>query len=45
MNVEQNDEGGNVSTLDVLVIGAGFSGASAVLERLEQGITNFRVYE
>ncbi len=31
--------------LDVLVIGAGFSGVCAGIKLLEQGITNFRIFE
>lgn len=31
--------------LDVLVIGTGFSGVCAGIKLLEQGITNFRIYE
>ncbi len=33
------------SILDVLIIGAGFSGVGAAIKLLERGITNFRLYE
>lgn len=35
----------DVNPLDVLVIGAGFSGVCAGIKLLEEGITHFRIYE